>query len=309
MKLFRKQSSTNSEGVHVGQHEPTLASEPRHIAAATERISRLIQELLPNVAGLRLDDLTAGEQNALIAIKFPFRFVLGIIETAAAPREAKLRIEGLEVSAFIDGEAVYLGVLSGEGVEAGFESVVSFAAWVNAVLHVSGNVLGDLVTLRPRLAEHVADATRSQLAGALRQSASIILRRLSELDDRPPTHWFRVVNRALSVESTEADELEFCALWRQWRRDSGADGDHYGFAKEPLFAAGLIENALTGHERFHLKPEVLPVQTLRDWFAGGGAEVANIDLNVEFILEWSNQLLAAWASVPAVAFSYAISSE
>jgi len=260
------------------------------------------------VASLPLDELAAGEQNAPVAVRFPFKYVREIVEAAASPREAKIRLQGREVSAFIEGEPVYLGVLGGEGAEADFEAAVSFAAWVEAILHVSGTVLRELVTLRPRLAEQVANATRSQLDSALRQSASLILRRLSELDDQPPIHWCRVVNRALTIDSTEADEGEFRALWRQWRRDSGIDGERHVFAEEPLFAAALIENALTGSEAFQLKSELLPVDTLREWFAGGGSGMASDELEPRFVLEWFDQLLVARATVPVVAFSYAISS-
>ena len=306
MKFFRSQRSTNSASANSQDREMTASSTARQVGTASARIAKAVEELVRNATVLPLDELRPEEQDALIAVRFPFRYLRGIVDAAVSPRKATLGVEGRDVSAFIDGESVYLGVLSGEGAEAEFESVVSFAAWVKAVLHVSGSVLRDLVTLRPRLAAQVVNATQSQLAGALRQSAFIILRRLSEHDHRPPTHWFRVVNHALSIESDEADEGDFCALWRQWRRDGGIDGEPHGPADEPLFAAALIENALAVTAGFHLKPELLPVDTLRDWYAGGGSGIANGDLEPGFMLEWADQLSIAWATVPVVALSYGI---
>ena len=108
----------------------TAACTARQGGTASARIAKAVEELVRNATVLPLDELRPEEQDALIAVRFPFRYLRGIVDAAVSPREATLGVDGRAVSAFIDGESVYLGVLSGEGTEAEFESVVSFAAWV-----------------------------------------------------------------------------------------------------------------------------------------------------------------------------------
>ena len=268
--------------------------------AAQRRIAARALAVCGVVTG-RLSEIPHPDER--IPVRFPFKHVRGIVESAISPRQAEIVCEGNEVAAGVKGQLRWIGQVSNSGEEAIFETNVSPAAYLKGLV-LGGEVLNDLVRLNPKLAGKFASTDDAQLDQALFQVSLATLRRIFERAEQPPLALYEIMRRVYALDMDAGQEAEFCGLWRQWRRDSGLVGPRKAVADEPIFTAALIERAVGALDEFVLRPEVLPVDSTWDWLGLGGAGIDPAFMELAFFSEWQYLLAIQAAILPGRAFSF-----